>query len=120
MTTVQFFGMLVAATFIASGGWFVYKIKLPLRSLASGGLLAYGFFQAQWTITGQRSDFQDITMYAAALAINVSLMYFAYIANKIMTSPSREVYAKTTDRIARASTDFHPTDISDNKDMHHG
>lgn len=113
----------VSLGFIFSGGWLLAKIRLPLRYLASGGLVAFGIFQLDGVLVYVPNDTARIVSSISMLAVNVSVIYFATIANKVIFAPALDPHKVPTDRMRRnESSDarFRPTDVQTDKNNIHG
>lgn len=115
----------VSLCFIFSGGWLLAKIRLPLRYLASGGLVAFGIFQLDSVLVHVPNDMARIVSSLAMVAVNISIIYFATIANRVINASPLDPRKVPTDRASRRreeSSDgrFKPHDVVTDKNITHG
>lgn len=76
---IQYLGLVTAALSMAAAGYIYARIKLRMRVLPSGALLAFGILHIH-----NIGDSIPIISLATHIAIVVSILYFAVVANKFV------------------------------------
>jgi len=106
---VEYLNLITAVVAILAAGYILAKINLQMRILSSGALLAFGMLH----LDGIGKDMQILTS-VIDIAIVVSLVYFATIANTLVnTDHPTSTTIKPTDRIPRKDKEYEPkTDLA--------